>query len=104
MKLSINKNTLESAVILCNAYVEKKDSSTITSHLFFHADEDKLLIKASDYEIGINYKIKKIRVESSGFATANAKSIADVIKSLNNEEVVLETIDNFLFVRQKSTK
>lgn len=24
MKLSINKNTLESAVILCNAYVEKK--------------------------------------------------------------------------------
>lgn len=92
MKLSINKNTLESAVILCNAYVEK-DSSTITSHLF-HADEDKLLIKASDYEIGINYKIK-IRVESSGFATANAKSIADVIKSLNNEEVVLETIDNF---------
>ncbi|ELN8138416.1 DNA polymerase III subunit beta, partial [Campylobacter jejuni] len=53
MKLSINKNTLESAVILCNAYVEKKDSSTITSHLFFHADEDKLLIRASDYEIGI---------------------------------------------------
>lgn len=24
MKLSINKNTLESAVILCNAYVEKR--------------------------------------------------------------------------------
>lgn len=104
MKLSINKNTLESAVLLCNAYVEKKDSSTITSHLLFQADEDKLIIRASDFEIGINYKIRKIRVESSGFATANAKSIADVIKSLNNEEVVLETIDNFLFIRQKSTK
>ncbi|EDI9897234.1 DNA polymerase III subunit beta, partial [Campylobacter coli] len=104
MKLSINKNTLESAVLLCNAYVEKKDSSTITSHLLFEADEDKLIIRASDFEIGINYKIRKIRVESGGFATANAKSIADVIKSLNNEEVVLETIDNFLFIRQKSTK
>lgn len=104
MKLNINKNTLESAVLLCNAYVEKKDSSTITSHLLFHADEDKLIIKASDFEIGINYKIKKIRVENSGFATVNAKSIVDVIKNLNNEEVILETIDNFLFVRQKSTK
>lgn len=104
MKLNINKNTLESAVLLCNAYVDKKDSSTITSHLLFQADEDKLIIKASDYEIGINYKIKKIRIESSGFATVNAKSIADVIKSLNNEEVILETIDNFLFIRQKSTK
>ncbi|EAJ9524490.1 DNA polymerase III subunit beta, partial [Campylobacter coli] len=56
MKLSINKNTLESAVLLCNAYVEKKDSSTITSHLLFEADEDKLIIRASDFEIGINYK------------------------------------------------
>lgn len=104
MKLVINKNTLESAILLCNAYVEKKDASTITSHLYFHADEDKLTIKASDYEIGINYKIKKIRVETSGFATANAKNIVDVIKNLNNEEVTLETIDNFLFIRQKSTK
>ncbi|EDH1343806.1 DNA polymerase III subunit beta, partial [Campylobacter jejuni] len=66
MKLSINKNTLESAVLLCNAYVEKKDSSTITSHLLFEADEDKLIIRASDFEIGINYKIRKIRVESGG--------------------------------------
>ena len=104
MKLSINKNTLESAIILCNAYVEKKDFSTITSHLFFHAEDDKLTIRATDFEIGINYKIKKIRVESSGFATTNAKSITDVIKNLNNEEIVLETIDNFLFIRQKSTK
>lgn len=104
MKLVVNKSILESAILLCNAYVEKKDSSTITSHLYFHADEDKLTIKASDYEIGINYKIKKIRVESSGFATANAKNIVDVIKNLNNEEVTLETIDNFLFIRQKSTK
>ncbi|MBK1972553.1 DNA polymerase III subunit beta [Campylobacter sp. TTU-622] len=104
MKLSINKKTLESAIILCNAYVEKKDSSTITSHLLFEANEDKLTIKATDFEIGINYKIRKIRIESSGFATANAKSIVDVIKNLNNEEVTLETIDNFLFIRQKSTK
>ncbi len=58
MKLSINKNTLESAVLLCNAYVEKK-FSTITSHLLFEADEDKLIIRASDFEIGINYKIRK---------------------------------------------
>ncbi len=104
MKLIINKNILESAILLCNAYVEKKDSSTITSHLYLHADEDRLTIKASDYEIGINYKIKKIRVETPGFATANAKNIVDVIKNLNNEELTLETIDNFLFIRQKSTK
>lgn len=104
MKLNINKNTLESAIFLCSAYTEKKDSSAITSHLLFQAEEDRLIIRASDYEIGINYKIKKIRVDDPGFATVNAKSIADTIKNLNNEEVTLETIDNSLFIRQKSTK
>lgn len=104
MKLNINKNTLEAAILLCNAYVEKKDSSTITSHLLFHAEDDKLTIKASDFEIGLVYKIRKIRIENSGFATVNAKSIVDVIKNLNNEELTLETIDNSLFIRQKSTK
>lgn len=104
MKIIINKNTLESAIMLCNAYVDKKDSSTITSHLLFQANEDKLIIKASDYEIGLNYKIKKVQIENEGFATVNAKSISDLIKSLNNEEVILETVDNFLFIKQKSTK
>ncbi|MBF7044075.1 DNA polymerase III subunit beta [Campylobacter volucris] len=104
MKISINKNTLESAIVLTNSYVDKKDSSNIASHLLFEVIEDKLIIRASDYEIGINYKIKKIKVENAGFATANAKSILDIIKSLNNEDVVLETIENFLFIRQKGTK
>lgn len=104
MKLSINKNTLESAITLCNAYVDKKDSSAITSHLLFEANDDKLIIKASDYEFGLSYKIKKIKIEKNGFATVHAKNIVDMIKNLNNEDIVLETVENSLFIRQKSTK
>lgn len=104
MKLSINKNTLESAITLCNAYVDKKDSSAITSHLLFEANDDKLIIKASDYEFGLSYKIKKIKIEKNGFATVHAKNIVDMIKNLNNEDIILETVENSLFIRQKSTK
>ena len=94
MKLSINKNTLESAITLCNAYVDKKDSSAITSHLLFEASDDKLIIKASDYEFGLTYKIKKIKIEKEGFATVHAKNIVDMIKNLNNEDITLETVEN----------
>lgn len=104
MKLSINKSILESAVNLCNAYVEKKDSSSITSHLLFEASEEKLTIKASDYDMGLSYNIKKVKTESTGQATANAKDIADMIKNLNNEELILESVENSLFIRQKNTK
>ncbi|KAA6225063.1 DNA polymerase III subunit beta [Campylobacter sp. LR196d] len=104
MKLSINKNTLEAAITLCNSYVDKKDASIITSHLLFQAQDDKLIIKASDYEIGLTYHIKKIHIDNPGFATTNGKSLADIIKNLNNEEITLETIDNSLFIKQKNTK
>ena len=104
MKLSINKNTLESAIALCNAYADKKDNSAITSHLLFEASDDKLVIKASDYEFGLTYKIKKIKIDNEGFATVQAKSIVDMIKNLANEDIVLETVENSLFIRQKSTK
>ena len=104
MKLSINKNTLESAIMLCNAYVEKKDITAINSHFLFEASEDKLIIKATDYEIGLTYKIKKINIERQGFATVNAKNMIDMIKNLNNEDLILETIDSSLFIRQKNTK
>lgn len=104
MKLSINKNTLESAISLCSAYADKKDISSISSHLLFEASDDKLVIKASDFEIGLIYKIKKIKIEKEGFATVQAKSIVDMIKNLANEDIVLETVENSLFIRQKSTK
>lgn len=104
MKLSINKGILESAIALCNAYADKKDNSAITSHLLFEANDDKLVIKASDYEFGLSYKIKKIKIDSNGFATVQAKSIVDMIKNLANEDIVLETVENSLFIRQKSTK
>ena len=104
MKLSINKNNLESALTLCNAYVEKKDISAINSHFLLEASDDKLTIKATDYEIGLTYKIKKLNIERQGFATVNAKNIMDMIKNLSNEDLVLQTIDNSLFIRQKNTK
>ncbi len=104
MKLNINKNTLESAIALCNAYADKKDNSAITSHLLFEASEDKLTIKASDYEFGLTYQIKKIKIDKEGFATVQAKSIVDMIKNLANEDITLETVENSLFIKQKSTK
>lgn len=104
MKLSINKNTLESAIALCNAYADKKDASNITSHLLFEAKDDVLTIRASDYEFGLAYKLKKVSIENEGFATVHAKNIVDMIKNLDNEDITLETVENSLFIRQKSTK
>ncbi|TQR58179.1 DNA polymerase III subunit beta [Campylobacter troglodytis] len=104
MKLSINKNTLESALALCASLAEKKDDSAINSHLLLEANDDKLIIKATDYEFGISYKITKLKIEENGFATAQAKNILEMVKSLANEDILIETVENSLFIKQKYTK
>ena len=39
MKVAINKNALESIVTNSNSYLEKKDLSAITSHIFIGAKD-----------------------------------------------------------------
>lgn len=105
MKITLNKGVLEAAVTLCNAYADKKDSSSITSHLLFVAKDDSLTIKASDYEIGLSYKLNgKVKVEKEGLATVHSANFASMIKNLNNEDLTLESIETSLFIRQKGTK
>ena len=48
MKVAINKNALESIVTNTNPYLEKKDLSAITSHIFISAKDGILNIKATD--------------------------------------------------------
>lgn len=104
MKVIINKNTLESIVVNTNPYLEKKDLSSITSHIFISANDGILSIKATDHEIGLSYKVKNVNIQTEGYATANGVKLLNIIKSLKDEEVILETMNNFLYIKQKNSK
>lgn len=104
MKVAINKNALESIVTNTNPYLEKKDLSAITSHIFISAKDGILNIKATDHEIGLAYKLSNVKIMDEGNATANGKKLLDIIRSLKDEEVTLETVNNYLYIKQKNSK
>ena len=104
MKVAINKNALESIVTNTNPYLEKKDLSAITSHIFISAKDGILNIKATDHEIGLAYKLSNVKIMDEGNATANGKKLLDIIRSLKDEEVTLETLNNYLYIKQKNSK
>ena len=104
MKISINKNVLETILINTQPYLEKKDLSQITSHLWLGAKENNFEIKATDFEIGLKYETKNIKVIDEGLATANGKKLLDIIKILKDDEVTLETINDYLYIKQKNSK
>ena len=104
MKVLIKKNILETIIINTSSYLDKKDLSSITSHIFINAKNSALTIKATDNEIGLSYKSQNVNIVDEGIATANGKKLLDIIKSLKDGEVILETIQNHLYIKQNNSK
>lgn len=104
MKFIISKSMLSNIITNVSSYIDKKDISSITSHIYIKASDGALTIRATDYEIGLTYNIKNLNIEIEGAATANGATILNVLKGLKDEDVIVETMNNFLFLRQKKAK
>ena len=104
MKITIEKSILENILIHANPFLEKKDTSLITSHVYLNVENDELTLKATDYEIGFIVKTKDIEIEQTGSITANGKKFLDIVKILKNNKIILEVIDETLYILQGSSK
>ncbi len=104
MKVIINKSVLENMLINTLPYLEKKDLSQITSHILITSTEDTINIKSTDFEIGLEIFSKNVKINETGTATANGKKLFDIIKILKDSEVILETINDYLYIKQKHSK
>ncbi len=104
MKVLITKKLLEEIVSNTSSYLDKKDLSSITSHLLMSAKDGIFSIKATDHEIGLSYNLQNVSIETEGEATANGGKLLSVIKGLSDDNVTLETVNGALFVKQKKSK
>ena len=104
MKFSIEKHILEKLLINTQAYIEKKDLSQITSHIYIEAKEDTITLKATDYEIGIQIHTKDVDIQKQGEGTANGKKILDIVKNLQQDTLVIYTQQDTLIIEQKTAQ
>lgn len=104
MKVTISKNIIENIITNSNSFLEKKDLSSITSHIFFKTENGNLKIKATDHEIGLCTSVKDIQILEEGSATVNGSKLLNIIKGLRDDILTLETNDNYLIIKQKSSK
>ncbi len=104
MNIAINKNVIEHILINAQSFLDKKDSSQITSHVLLNAQDGNLTVKATDFEIGISMETKNLQIALPGQATANGKKLLDIIKILKDEEVNLKVENDFLFIKQNKSK
>jgi len=100
MRIAIAKSILENMLIHTQPFLEKKDASQITSHISFEVQGTRLIVKATDYEVGLVIESEQVSVEMSGSITANGKKLLDIIRILKDGEVILETLHNILHIQQ----
>ena len=104
MKIEINKSLLEQILSQMQPFLEKKDLSQITSHIYLEAQHNRLLIKATDYEMGLKTSTADVTIIQPGNATANGKKLLDIIRILKEGTVTLSTIEGNLHITQNQSK
>ena len=104
MKFSIEKNILDNILISTNPFLEKKDMSNITSHIYIEVKDKFLLIKSTDQEIGLKITTNEIVDFSIGKGTVNGSNLLDIIKRLQNQIIKFEIIDNNIIIKQNRSK
>lgn len=104
MKVRTSKPLIESILINLQPFLEKKDASQITSHIYIEAINDNVTIKATDGEIGLTIHSNNMIIEHEGVFTANGKKLLEIIRILKNEEIVLELFDNNINIKQNKSK
>ena len=104
MKIKINKSKLENIISNFQPFLEKRDNSQITSHILIETQPNAVILKATDYEIGIMAKIQDETVQTEEKITVNGKEILNVLKSLKDSEIELISNENELEIKQEKTK
>ena len=104
MKISTRKDVLESILINAQAFLERKDPTNITSHIFLNAELDSVTIKATDSEIGLEVKSNQFNTQEIGTITVNGKKLLDIVRTLKDDLIELHTEDSNIIIKQKSTK
>lgn len=103
MKITLNKSNFEIILNNFQPFLDKRDSSQITSHIYLQTIDDKLLLKATDYELSIQSKIDILQKDEDGIATIEGKKIVTIIKQLKDGEVTLESKEGQIIVKQGKT-
>ena len=102
MKIKIEKSIIENIVNNLIAFVEKKDNSLITSHIYIKADSN-MIFKATDNETGIKIENNNSEIIQNGEITVNGKRFYDIIKVLKDDFIEIENIDNEIIIKQKNS-
>ncbi len=100
MKFTISKNIIENIISSMQPFLEKKDASVITSHIYFEVSQNHLTLRSTDYEMGLESICETITDFDDGKSTVNGSNLLNIIRRLKDNDIIFEVINNDLNIKQ----
>ncbi len=103
MKVSILTTNLQNKLSFINHAISSKSQIPILLNVLLETQDNKLKISSTDLEIGIEVFIQA-EIEEKGVVTIPAKTFVELINSISEENIKLQTEGETLHVLSKRTK
>lgn len=103
MNITISNSVLDNIFTSLQPFLDKKDSSQITSHIYLETKNNQLICKATDFEMGLCTTTNALSITEEGIATVNGKQILDIIKHLKEGDINLYTNRENLHIKQNKS-
>lgn len=103
MKVNILTINLQTKLTFINHAISSKSQLPILLNILLEAEGNKLKISSTDLEIGIEVYIP-IEIKEEGTVTIPAKTFIELVSSLSEESLTLQTDNDKLLVLSKKTK
>ena len=103
MKIECIKDKLQKAIFLTERIVGKNLSLPILANIFLEAKNNKLIIRSTNLDIGIEVKIS-INIEKEGSVIVKPNILSSFLNNLKNEDKIkIELINENLEIKTKNT-
>ncbi|PKN58521.1 MAG: DNA polymerase III subunit beta [Deltaproteobacteria bacterium HGW-Deltaproteobacteria-14] len=94
LELKLDRNTFLGAVYKTQGVVDRKSTSNVLSHILVETlNEGRIRLLGTDYDVTIQAEVPA-EVIVAGAACINGKSLFDVIKNVDDDEVVILGLPN----------
>ncbi len=93
MKIKFNRAALSEALGLVTLVVPARTTKPILRGIKIHAENEKVCISATDFEIGITCLISQAEVEKAGEAVVPADSLTAIVRESIDEVLIMEVTE-----------
>ncbi len=103
MRIITNKNILSESINIVQKAVPSKTTLPILEGILFIAKNGKLILTATDLELGIETSID-VDVLEPGTLAVSANIISDIVRKLPSSEVEIVTKDNYINIKSEGSE